>query len=49
MPNVVITPHISNGGRNNTTGFIVEKFVRYLGDYIEGRPFARVVDRKLGY
>jgi len=49
IPNVVITPHISNGGRGNTTGFIVEKFVRYLKDYQEGRPFARVVDRKAGY
>ena len=49
IPNVIITPHISNGGRYNTTGLIVEKFVRYLGDYIAGRPFERVVDRDAGY
>ena len=49
MPNVIITPHISHGGSGNTTGLVVGKFVRYLNDYINGYPFERVVDRKLGY
>ena len=49
MPNVIITPHISHGGSDNTTGLVVDKFIRYLNDYINGRPFERVVDRKLGY
>ena len=49
MPNVVITPHISYGGRDNTSEFVVGKFVNYLQDYINGRPFERVVDRLVGY
>jgi len=49
MPNVIITPHISHGGRDNTSELVVGKFVRYLKDYLTGRPFERVVDRKAGY
>jgi len=49
MPNVIITPHISHGGSDNTSALIVEKFVRYLKDYVSGRPFERVVNRVLGY
>jgi len=48
-PNVIITPHISHGGRDNTSELVVGKFVRYLKDYLAGRPFERVVDRKAGY
>jgi len=49
MPNVIITPHTSHGGRDNTSELVVGKFVRYLKDYLAGRPFERVVDRKTGY
>jgi len=49
MPNVIITPHVSHGGRDNTTGLVVDKFVRYLTDYLNGRPFERVIDRVAGY
>ena len=49
MPNVIITPHTSHGGRDNTSELVVGKFVRYLKDYLAGRPFERVVDRKAGY
>ena len=49
MSNVIITPHISHGGRENTSDFVVDKFVRYLKDYINGRAFERVVDRGAGY
>ena len=49
MPNVIITPHVSHGGRDNTAEFIAGKFLRYLEDYIAGRPFERIVDRVAGY
>lgn len=49
MDNVIITPHTSHGGRNNTAQFVVDKFIRYLQDYQNGTPFERVVDRVAGY
>ena len=49
MPNVIITPHISHGGRDNTAELVVGKFTQYLEDYLAGRPFARVVDKQAGY
>ena len=49
MPNVIITPHISYGGRDNNFELILQKFLRYLADYLQGRPFEHVVDRKVGY
>jgi len=49
LPNVIITPHVSNGGHNNITKFVIDVFVRNLTDYINGRPFGRVVDRSIGY
>jgi len=49
MPNVIITPHVSHGGRDNTSGLVVDKFTRYLTDYQNGRPFERVIDRDAGY
>jgi len=50
MKNVIITPHVS--GRTSlelTLDLIVDKFVKYLKDYAEGREFERVVDKKAGY
>lgn len=50
MDNVIITPHISgNQTLELTNDLIVDKFVKYLQDYILGRPFERVVDQVLGY
>lgn len=49
LPNVIITPHISHGGRDNTAQLVVGKFVEYVEDYIAGRPFKKVVDRQAGY
>lgn len=49
MENVIITPHVSHGGRDNTFGLVVDKFVRYLKDYISGQPFEREIDRDAGY
>jgi len=49
MPNVIITPHVSHGGRDNTSELVIGKFVRYLTDYLNGRPFERVIDRDAGY
>ncbi|MCL2284957.1 MAG: D-2-hydroxyacid dehydrogenase [Firmicutes bacterium] len=49
MPNVIITPHISHGGRDNTSELLIGKFTRYLKDYLAGKPFERVVDRSAGY
>jgi len=49
MQNVIITPHVSHGGRDNTAELVFDKFVRYLDDYVHGRPFLRVVDRAVGY
>jgi len=48
MENVIITPHVS-GNQTLTNDLIVGKFVKYLEDYVAGRPFERVVDKKLGY
>ena len=48
-PNVILTPHISGGGLELTVDLIVERFIKYLKDYMAGRPFERVVDRKAGY
>ena len=50
MENVIITPHVSgNQTLELTNDLIVGKFVKYLADYIAGRPFERVVDKQLGY
>jgi len=49
IPNVIITPHVSYGGRGNTTELVVDKFIRYLTDYLNGRPFEREIDRDAGY
>lgn len=50
MDNVIITPHISgNHTLALTNDLIVDKFVKYLQDYIAKRPFERVVDKELGY
>jgi len=50
MDNVVITPHISGNQTLELTNIlIVDKFTKYLEDYIAGRPFERVVDKALGY
>jgi len=49
MPNVIITPHVSNGGHDNITRFVIDIFVRNLTDYINGQPFEREVDRDAGY
>ena len=49
MPNVIITPHVSNGGHDNITKFVIDVFVRNLTDYLNGRPFGRTVDRSAGY
>jgi len=50
LPNVILTPHISGGGSLAlTTDLIVDRFIEYLQDYIAGRPFKKIVDRKAGY
>lgn len=50
MDNVIITPHISgNQTLELTNDLIVDKFIKYLCDYIAGRTFERVVDKELGY
>lgn len=50
MNNVIITPHISgNQTLELTNDLIVDKFVKYLQDYIAGRAFERVVNKELGY
>jgi len=49
LPNVVLTPHTSHGGRDNTSELIIGKFLRYLKDYLNGKPFERVVDKGVGY
>ena len=49
-PNTIITPHVSGGDSLDLTlELIVNKFLRYLEDYTQGRPFARAVDRRAGY
>ena len=50
MPNVIITPHTSGGDSLSLTqDLIVDKFINYLQNYLNGQPFAKVVDRKAGY
>ena len=50
MPNVIITPHVSNGvSLDITLDLIFDKFTEYLQDYIAGKPFKKVVDRSAGY
>ncbi|MCL2228099.1 MAG: D-2-hydroxyacid dehydrogenase [Oscillospiraceae bacterium] len=50
MPNVMITPHVSGLNTLEVTNDLgVDKFVKYLEDYVAGRPFERVVDKVLGY
>ena len=50
MPNVVITPHVSgNNSLDLTLDRIIDRFIKYLGDYAAGRPFERTVDMKAGY
>jgi len=50
MDNVIITPHISgNQTLELTNELIVGKFLKYLADYVAGKAFERVVDKKLGY
>jgi len=50
MPNVMITPHVSGNNTLDITNDLgVCKFVEYLGDYLAGKPFKRVVDKTLGY
>ena len=50
MENVIITPHISgNHTLELTNDLIVDKFVKYLQDYIADREFERIVDKELGY
>jgi len=50
MDNVIITPHISgNQTLELTNDLIVNKFIKYLQDYIAGRKFERIVDKELGY
>ena len=50
MQNVMITPHVSGNNTLEVTNDLgVDKFVKYLADYIAGRPLERVVDKTLGY
>ena len=50
FPNTIITPHMSGGGSLDfTIELILNKFTRYLNDYVNGRPFAIAVDRSAGY
>lgn len=50
MPQVVLTPHISGGGTLPLVAdMIANRFIEYLTDYIAGRTFKQVVDRKAGY
>lgn len=50
MNNVIITPHISgNQTLELTNDLIVDKFVKYLQDYVVGREFERIVNKELGY
>ena len=50
MDNVIITPHISgNHTLELTNELIVDKFIKYLQDYIADREFERIVDKELGY
>jgi len=46
---VIITPHVSARGMDMAQDLIMDKFLRYLEDYIEGKPLEKVVDRTAGY
>ena len=49
-PNLILTPHISGGGSLAITGeMIFDRFMRYFNDYVAGREFRKVVDKKVGY
>ena len=48
--NVIITPHVSGGITFDlTVQTIIDLFLENLASYAAGRPFARTVNRKLGY
>ena len=50
LPNVVLTPHVSGGGSLDITiEMIYDRFVGYLEDYVAGREFLKVVDKRIGY
>jgi len=50
LPNVVLTPHVSGGSSLPIVGDMIhERFVGYLKDYVAGREFEKVVDKKAGY
>lgn len=50
MEQVIITPHSSGANTSDLTLYqIGEVFLKNLSDYLAGRPFARVVNRSLGY
>lgn len=49
-PNIIITPHVSGGSSlDYTFELIFDKFIKYLNDYANGRPFAVTVDKDAGY
>lgn len=48
--NIIITPHVSGGLTFDTTiRNVIDTFVKNFTDYAEGKPFAKTVDKKLGY
>ena len=50
LPNLIITPHISgDDSLDLTIDLIVDRFIKFLGDYLAGRPFDKVVDKAAGY
>ena len=50
LPNVIITPHTSGGDSLVLTqDLIVDKFARYLADYVACRPLSHIVNPKIGY
>ena len=50
LPNVIITPHTSGGDSLVLTqDLIVDKFARYLADYVACLPLAHVINPKIGY
>jgi len=50
MPNVIITPHTAGGDSLELIQhLIVDKFVKYLGDYVSGKSFKHVIDPRIGY
>lgn len=49
-PNLIITPHVAGDTTlPHTMDRIVELFLEDFGNYCEGRPLKRLVDRTLGY